>query len=65
MKTIREWFNELPDGMMKEALKVCNCEDAPVESLSKAICQGFIWDKSPSGDSYWRGVYEGLLAVGK
>jgi len=65
MKTIREWFNELPNGMMKEALKMCDAGEVPADKLSEAICQGFTWDESPSGHSYWEGVYDGLRAVGK
>jgi len=64
-KTIRKWFNELPDGMRQEALKMCDWPDEQVSCLSTAIQWGFLWNESPSGLLYWRGVYDGLHAVGK
>ncbi len=65
MKSIREWLHELPDGMAQEALKMCGAGKVPADTLSEAVARGFAWNESPSGCSYWRGVYDGLRAVGK
>lgn len=64
-KTVKEWLEELPYGMRQEALKMCNCPDMQMDSLSSAISVAFYWRDSPSGVSYWSGVHDGLRAVGK
>lgn len=67
MKTIREWFDQLPDGIRDKAilnstyLKMSNKE----ESLEDALLGGFVWDESPEGFHYWNNLYEAALSKAK
>jgi hypothetical protein len=60
MKTIREWFNELPDGYKELALK--NCRTTMLDTVQKdmisALARGFVWVKSDEGYEFWQEVYE-------
>jgi NTP pyrophosphatase (non-canonical NTP hydrolase) len=58
MKTIKEWFLELPEGVKQKALSNLNQEvkDLKVTSLSTALARGFSWSGSPEGLLYWESV---------
>lgn len=55
MKTILEWYQELPEPYRTQAIK--NCVDGrgqvEVESRNLAISGGFDWWTSPEGGRYW------------
>ena len=58
MKTIEEWFLELPEGVKQKALSNLNQEvkDLKVTSLRTALARGFSWNDSPEGLLYWESV---------
>jgi len=58
MKTIAEWFLELPEGVKQKALSNLNQEvkDLKVTSLRTALARGFSWNDSPEGLLYWESV---------
>jgi len=49
MKTILEWYEELPDGIRERAIQNCRPrnENDIVDTLYDAITTGFNWDESP------------------
>ena len=49
MKTILEWYEELPDGIRERAIQNCkpNNRDCNDSGLHHAITTGFNWDESP------------------
>lgn len=61
-KTIKEWFAELPEEIRARAEK--NLGDYgpgrswPIESLSDAITQGFIWSDTLEGSDFWINIYD-------
>ena len=69
-KTIREWYEELPEPYRTKAL--ANCEkqspeghevlDSPSRSKSTAIATGFLWQDTPEHEDYWKEVYDTLEA---
>ena len=58
MKTIAEWFLELPEGVKQKALSNLNQEvkDLKVTSLRTALARGFSWNDAPEGLLYWESV---------
>ena len=58
MKTIEEWFLELPEGVKQKALSNLNQEvkDLKVTSLRTALARGFSWNDTPEGLLYWESV---------
>jgi len=58
MKTIAEWFLELPEGVKQKALSNLNQEvkDLKVTSLRTALARGFLWKDAPEGLLYWESV---------
>jgi NTP pyrophosphatase (non-canonical NTP hydrolase) len=58
MKTIKEWFLELPEGVKQKALSNLNQEvkDLKVTSFRTALARGFSWKDAPEGLLYWESV---------
>ena len=59
MKTIKEWYEQLPDGYRERALENLYpiMTDERVESLHKAIKTGFVWVCNKEGADFWYQVY--------
>ena len=57
-KTIREWYNQLPPQIRKEAIKNTPKEElkTKVLCLSDAINSGFVWIESKQGYEFWKSV---------
>jgi len=53
-KTIREWLETLPDGYRERAIK--NYDRFPINSLSRAISETFLWRPTPEGYEFWDAV---------
>ena len=67
MKTIREWFNELPDPYRTQAIN--NADSILLDnksvgkncvSLLDALEKAFIWENSPEDFQYWVNLYKVL-----
>ena len=61
-KTILEWFNQLPEPYMSQAIENAKNNDQfygneIVGSLAEAIGLGFIWHETPQNFSYWNSVH--------
>jgi hypothetical protein len=64
MKTIREWFNELPQPKRARAFRAALSDpglqgaslDFVVESLEEAISRSFEWGNTEEGYDYWAGL---------
>jgi len=56
--SFEDWFQLLPESCREEALSQprTTYPTYTAMSLSKALYKGFIWDNSPSGDSFWRNI---------
>ena len=52
-KTIKEWFQALPEPMRSQALKNADNRNAKESSLAQAILGGFGWSESAEGVTYW------------
>jgi hypothetical protein len=70
-KTIREWFlwadaqgyEWAPKAMQNLILKPAYDKDrasAKVSYLYQALCDAFIWQDSPEGNTFWIAIYEKL-----
>jgi hypothetical protein len=69
MKTILEWYEELPDGIRERAIRNYDPNRGYNEiqdSLHKAITHGFMWHKTPEEtrenedyicDFFWNEIY--------
>ena len=59
MKTIKKWFNELPEDVREKALRNADAGnvDLEVENLKVALATAFQWYKSPEGFVYWEQIY--------
>jgi hypothetical protein len=64
MKTILEWYEELPEPIRSQAIKNCDRCLREVDSLTNAISRGFEWEPSPEKHDYWHDVYS-KAEVGK
>jgi hypothetical protein len=62
MKTIKEWFEDLPKEVREKA--IANTNDnllgSRVENLKKALSGAFQWHLSPEGQNYWINIIESL-----
>jgi hypothetical protein len=59
-KTTKEWLETLPDGYRERALQAFEGQGKPndlYKSLGDAIMNGFYWDNTVEGESFWHGVY--------
>jgi hypothetical protein len=60
-RTIKYWFNRLPEPFRSKALynsSSQNSLDEPSYCLKYSILEGFIWDKTEEGFTYWKKVYD-------
>lgn len=62
MKTIKDWLEELPEGIKEKALlnykaSPQNKEKEVVGSLSAAISGAFVWIDTPEGHEFWENLY--------
>jgi len=62
MKTIKQWFNELPEPQKTEAL-----ENTPklikeniADDLEDAIYSAFRWDRTKQGYDYWQKICDSV-----
>ena len=57
-KTIKEWFNELPEGYRERAIK--NTQERLMNTheptMVEAICRSFRWRDTPEGAAFWMDV---------
>lgn len=61
MKTIAEYFNELPEDIRNKAFANLEVESSEVvEDAADAIYEGFAWTKTPEGGNFWVEVYKSL-----
>jgi len=62
MKTIREWFEMLPEPYRTKALANTapdnRTEDYP--SLISALDNAFVWDETQEGGDYWHELFKTL-----
>lgn len=70
MKTVREWFEELPDGIREKAIfngdnDEPNTMDSTEYKLSLAISGGFVWSRTPEGGEFWLDVVDKLKYEGR
>ena len=56
MKTILEWYEELPEPIRSQAIANYDGEYLVADSLTNAISRGFYWGKSPEGQDYWQDI---------
>ena len=56
MKTIKEWFDTLPEPYKSQAIKNTTDLDAQESSLSRALKFAFVWDYTPEDFYYWMDV---------
>lgn len=62
-KTIREWFEELPEPQRSQAIDNAHVYlDWSTYSLSNAIAISFSWQDSPQGYKYWEDVCSEISA---
>lgn len=64
-KTIREWFEELPEPYRSEAIDNCKRCDNEEVSLPDALQAGFNWSTSKQGHSYWSKLNLKLITENK
>lgn len=65
MKTIEQWFNELPEPYRSQALENTLNQwgekilKAPAHSIKLALLTGFTWEDTPKeqGHRYWEKLY--------
>lgn len=60
MKTIKEWFQELPDGYRELASKYLAewHSNNKTISMSEAIKIGFAWEYTHEGCDFWKQVHD-------
>lgn len=60
MKTIFEWFKQLPEPEQSHAISNTGIKERFVEvpSLLEALNKGFTWHTSPQGHDYWEKLHE-------
>jgi len=59
-KTIKDWFNELPEGYRERAIKNTSEPDSRWirKGMSIALECAFLWDETPEGQTFWSDVYD-------
>lgn len=63
MKTIKEWYNELPEDVREKAINN-TCKrllSKRVKNVKTALFYGFSWIGSNEGCDYWLNVVEVVL----
>lgn len=58
MKTIREWFEELPEGDNAIRNSLSNDLESMESRMSDALINGFSWPRSTEGAEYWLKIYK-------
>lgn len=66
MKTIAEWYDELPDGYKERAKVNLNMyplivNTSKTNNLGYAVLQGFHWGPTEEGYKFWDDVYHHLM----
>jgi len=56
-KTVKEWYNQLPEPVRSQAIKNCERPDMVVDSLLDALIEGFYWFDTPQDGDYWWDIY--------
>lgn len=56
-KTIRQWFEELPEPYRSQAIDNCIDPDRIESSQSAALDLGLDWGSTPQGYDYWEEFY--------
>lgn len=57
MKTILEWYQELPEPYRTQAMNNCSSLDDMSDSMSSAIMDGFIWTDTVEDFYYWNQIH--------
>ena len=57
-KTVKEWFETLPEGYRELALKEMENVDSLCNCMAVAISRGLRWNEAPEGFTFWRMVYD-------
>jgi hypothetical protein len=52
-KTVKEWFEGLPEPYRTQALENLNCPEHIAYDMSDAIGVGFVWENTSQGHEYW------------
>jgi hypothetical protein len=67
MKTILEWYEELPEPIRSQAIAnydpIYRDNNSEANSLRNAIIDGFSWGRSTEGFDYWNDIDNKALAV--
>lgn len=70
-KTIRQWFEELPEPYRGEAMENCKAlnGDGVLNSdeslMSDSLRRAFTWDDTKQGGQYWLDLHDKLLSENK
>jgi len=57
-KTVRQWFQELPQWFIQLALTNMTNPDKEVEKMSDALGEGVKkWETTPEGREFWQTLY--------
>ena len=58
MKSVKKWYETLPEKIKEKALKYTDSEELDVlePSLAKAILKSFILEETEEGEDFWRNV---------
>ncbi len=59
MKTIKKWFEYLPETIKQQAINNLKRKNInhKADSLAAAINNGFVWAETPEGDRYWQEIH--------
>lgn len=61
MKTIKQWFELLPEPTRKLALEraaEASNLNVPALTFASALDKAFIWDSTDEGSSFWKAVWD-------
>jgi hypothetical protein len=63
MKTILEYFNELPEPYRSQAIENTDGKDKNIQvmDLAQALLCGFDWQDSKQGAYYWDSLYSKIF----
>lgn len=63
MKTVRQWFEELPEPYRTQALANTEEEmlDIDDDSVAGSLLGAFRWDSSLEGHEYWQDISDTLF----